>query len=270
MLRVLSRSLPTVLSGSYKRLGMSFAMRRQYPKLLSLTSNGRWFSSGGDSTKGNNNNIDENKAASEEIEDGKNESNSDSNNEKQELVRMNEDEYDDYEYQEPQTAAQKVRYYLLSFFQVGLLVLAGVGIFYTGKELFPGRLGAQHLYDEVFELLRHNDEINRIVGDNIHAYGDFGNRNRNVLNKKYTGPDGSERMRIRFNIKGSKGRVTVWAEVSDKIAAHEYIYIICQDSRGGRVFTIVDIRNKTDVAPMDAGLSAEGNNALSTLLTGRK
>lgn len=265
MLRVL-RSVPTLFPATYRRLGLPIAIRRQNPALITRASNGRWFSS--DSTK--NNNIDGNKVASEVIEENNSGINNENSKEKQELVRMSEDEYDDYEYQEPQTAAQKVRYYLLSFFQIGLLALAGVGMFYTGKELFPGRLGAQHLYDEVFELLRHNDEITRIVGDNIHAFGDFGNRNRNVMNKKYTGPDGSERMRIRFNIKGTKGRVTVWAEVSDKIAAHEYVYIVCQDARSGRVFTIVDIRDKTDVAPIDSGLGAEGNNALSALLTGGK
>jgi len=267
MLRVL-RSLPTLLPKTCKRLGLFSAVRRQYPKMIFLSSNERWFSS--DSTSKSNSNVDGNKVASEEV-GGNNSGNSNENSkDRQDLVRMNEDEYDDYEYQEPRTAAQKVRYYLLSFFQIGLLVLGGLGMFYTAKELFPGRLGPTHLYGEVFELLRHNNEVSRIVGDNMHAYGDMGSRNRDVISKKYTGPDGSLRLRIKFNIKGSKGAIKVWAEVSDKIAAHEYVYIICQDSRNGRVFTIVDIRERTDAAAVDAGLSAEGNNALNALLNGNK
>ena len=57
----------------------------------------------------------------------------------------------------------------------------------------------------------------RITGDNAKAYGRDVGRNegrRNHIDEfKYVAPDGSNRLRVRFNIKGGKGHVRVFAEV---------------------------------------------------------
>ena len=47
-------------------------------------------------------------------------------------------------------------------------------------------------------------------------------------------PDGSNRLRIRFNISGPKGHVKVYAEVSDKMSAPDLVYLIIQDQKSGK------------------------------------
>lgn len=94
-------------------------------------------------------------------------------------------------------------------------------------------------------------QIRSIVGDQMVGYGrDFGTttegRRNHIDEYRYTGDDGSARIRVRFNIKGKKGRVMVWAEVSDMIPDNEYVYLICQDMRTGRVITIQDNRERLD------------------------
>jgi hypothetical protein len=74
------------------------------------------------------------------------------------------------------------------------------------------------LFNEVFEILRINDDIVRMAGGNMKAFGrDVGRstegRRNHVDSFAYKGPDGSNRSRVRFNVKGDKGKVVVWAEV---------------------------------------------------------
>lgn len=75
------------------------------------------------------------------------------------------------------------------------------------------------LFSEVFEILRYNEEIMRMAGDSMKAFGrDVGRntegRRNHIDSYQYKAEDGSNRTRIRFNIKGDKGKVVVWAEVS--------------------------------------------------------
>lgn len=50
-----------------------------------------------------------------------------------------------------------------------------------------------------------------------------------------------------LQFKAAKANCT-WCEVSDKMNSNEYVYIICQDPRTARVITIVDNRDRVDVA----------------------
>jgi hypothetical protein len=97
----------------------------------------------------------------------------------------------------------------------------------------------------------------QICGSDMKAFGrDVGRntegRRNHVDSRKYKEADGSNRTRIRFNVKGSKGQAQVWAEVSDKMASNEFVYVICQDMRTGRVVTIQDNRARLE-AEMAAG-----------------
>lgn len=74
-------------------------------------------------------------------------------------------------------------------------------------------------------------------------------RRNHIDSYKYVGIDGSNRLRIRFNIKGPKGQVRVWTEVSDKMGPDQYVYLIYQNVRTGRVTTVVDDRDVVDVEP---------------------
>jgi hypothetical protein len=72
------------------------------------------------------------------------------------LRKMDFDEYDDYE---PKTAREKVSYYSVVGLRLGFLLLGAVCIYFTAKELFPGRLSPQSLFSEVFEYLRYKEEV---------------------------------------------------------------------------------------------------------------
>lgn len=102
----------------------------------------------------------------------------------------------------------------LAFLAAGL---ACVG--FTLKELFPGRMSPQSVFSQVFDRLQNHEEVMVMTGPNMKAYGrDVGRnegRRNHVDSYEYNGPDG-KRVRVRFNIKGDKGRVIVWAEVCYK------------------------------------------------------
>lgn len=81
------------------------------------------------------------------------------------------------------------------------------------------------------------------------AYGRSVGR-RHIDSRKYTHDDGSTRTRIRFNVMGKKGKVMVWAEMSDRMGdIDEFSYLIAQDQRTGRVITIHDNRQNLDQLP---------------------
>ena len=61
-----------------------------------------------------------------------------------------------------------------------------------------------------------------MIGDEARAFGrDVGRntegRRNHVDSYKYQAEDGKERLRIRMNIKGNRGKVRVWAEVMSRI-----------------------------------------------------
>jgi hypothetical protein len=153
------------------------------------------------------------------------------------IAKYDYDEYDDYE--EPKTAGgwvrlqcwprlrvvpshccyyiSQVKFYATVGFRLSLLALGAVCVYFTMKELFPGRLGPQALFSEAFERVRNHEEVMVMAGDNMKAFGrDVGRnegRRNHVDSYSYTAEDGSKRTRVRFNVKGDKGKVIVWAEV---------------------------------------------------------
>lgn len=78
-------------------------------------------------------------------------------------------------------------------------------------------------------------------------------RRNHVDSFKYQAEDGSNRTRVRFNIKGSKGQVHVWAEVSDRMKSDEYVYVIAQNARSGRVITFSDNRDQLEANMLTSG-----------------
>ena len=165
------------------------------------------------------------------------------------IDRFNDDEYDDYE--EPKTAGQKVRLYSIIFMRLLLLTIGAICVYYTAQELFPGRNSPNSLFSEVFDILRVHDEVRGTTGEPMTAFGrDFGRntegRRNHVDSRKYKAEDGSNRTRVRFNVKGPRGQFQVWAEVSDKMANTEFVYLIVQDVRTGRVVTLHDNRARLE------------------------
>ena len=59
----------------------------------------------------------------------------------------------------------------------------------------------------------------------------------------------------------------VWAEISNKMLPSEYVYLICQDLKTGRVYTIVDNRDRLEME-YAAGGNESSKNAIYALLGG--
>lgn len=95
-----------------------------------------------------------------------------------------------------------------------------------------------------------------------------GRRNHVDSYNYYEEQDKSNRMRIRFNIKGDKGQVLVFVEVSDKMKHDEYVYIICQNVRTGRVLTVVDNRDQLQAGLL--GQSLDGPDFSKFFFGGRE
>ena len=80
------------------------------------------------------------------------------------VMRHDADEYDDYDYEAPKTAGQKVAFYSGIVARLGLMGLAVYMIYVVGNELFPGRMGPNSLFSEAFEIIRVNDNITEVTG----------------------------------------------------------------------------------------------------------
>jgi len=186
------------------------------------------------------------------------------------IDRFNDDEYDDYE--EPKTAGQKVRLYWILFVRLSLLALGVVCVAYTAYELFPRRDSPNNLFSEVFDILRIHDDIKAVTGDPMTAFGrDFGRntegRRNHVDSRKYKAEDGSNRTRVRFNVKGPRGQFQVWAEVSDRMLNTEFVFLIVQDVRTGRVITLHDNRERLEQEFLASGQAGgEGDGVIASLL----
>jgi hypothetical protein len=166
---------------------------------------------------------------------------------------LDEDDYDDYE--EAKTSGQKLRWLGVLFVRLGFITVGLYCVYLTGVELFPGRMSPNHLYNSAFELVRYDEDILRVAGDGMKAYGkevggsSKGRRNH-VEQYRYISERGDQRTRVKFNVEGSKGVVRVWAEVSEDFDAGKLVYLICQDVKTRRVYTLIDNREELDGKPL--------------------
>ena len=173
---------------------------------------------------------------------------------------LDEDEYDDYN--EAKTTGQKLRWFGIVFTRLGFLILGSYCVYLTAIELFPGRMSPNHLYNAAFEAVRQNAEVIAMTGDNMKAYGrDAGGsaegRRNHIDQYRYVDEKGSKRTRVRFTVEGSKGKARVWAEVCEASQPGDLAYLICQDTRTGKVHTVIDNRayldNRDPVGSSTAG-----------------
>lgn len=127
------------------------------------------------------------------------------------------DNYDDYDDGGSATTAKdRVLGWGQAIGSVLLLSLGIVGLYFVGTTLFPGRMGPNSVYADAFEIVRYNDEVIAMTGEPMKAFGkDSGNdgRRTNIEFRQFKEDDGSDRTRIRFNVKGPRGQAIVWAEV---------------------------------------------------------
>ena len=148
------------------------------------------------------------------------------------------------------------------------MIVGGIAcIGYLLKEMFPGRMSPGSLYSEAFEIVRINDEILLTCCEGMKAFGADRGRNEGRRNhidsRQYVAEDGSNRTRVRFHVKGPRGHVIVWAEVSDNLDKPDLVYLICRDNRTGRVITIQDNRALLESR---AATNPTKNDAVSKIL----
>eukprot|EP00560_Eucampia_antarctica_P000365 CAMPEP_0197842506 /NCGR_PEP_ID=MMETSP1437-20131217/46777_1 /TAXON_ID=49252 ORGANISM="Eucampia antarctica, Strain CCMP1452" /NCGR_SAMPLE_ID=MMETSP1437 /ASSEMBLY_ACC=CAM_ASM_001096 /LENGTH=137 /DNA_ID=CAMNT_0043452389 /DNA_START=564 /DNA_END=977 /DNA_ORIENTATION=+ len=131
------------------------------------------------------------------------------------------------------------------------------------------------IFDKATQIVRDSTDVQRRFGTPLKVYGrDHGGhregRRNFVEHTQYTCPeDGSDRVRVRFNVEGPHGNAFVFAEVSSSMSSGEFVYVLVQDKRNGRVMTVVDNRSALMAKKM-AGANAEGQAVLANLLGGGK
>lgn len=176
------------------------------------------------------------------------------------LKKLDYDEQDDYEFEEPKTFGEKVKFYGKFAAQMAMMVsLVGLAGYMAYELLFSG-VSPTKLYDDAFAKLQYNEAvIAQITGEDMRCYGRGGSESRRnqVDSFSYTEEGDrppTRRTRIRFNIEGKKGKALVFAEVADRLPEGErFVYLICQDRRTGRVLTVVDNRDKIEALAREAG-----------------
>lgn len=156
----------------------------------------------------------------------------------------------------------------LGMFGAGLTFL-----YFTAKELIPTKMSPNTVFNNAHSILQENYDVKYKYGTPIKTYGrDHGGKRegrRNFIeHSEYDDPeDGSKRVRVRFNLEGPNGTAFVFAEVSKDMPSGEFVYLLVQDKRSGRVITVIDNRSMIAAKRM-AGGSKEGADAFANLLGG--
>ena len=196
------------------------------------------------------------------------------------------------EYQDPNTDGSERQDLVLTPGQkvvagTRLTLFAGAALFasfcayYIGRELFPTKMSPNTIFGRASDAIKNHPEVQRRFGDNVKTYGrDHGGhregRRNFIEHTEYTDQDdGSKRMRVRFNLEGKFANAFVFCEVSNDMPDNadlshgDFVYLMVQDKRNGRVITIVDNRSRI-MAKRMAGGSAAGQQAFGNLLGGGK
>lgn len=153
----------------------------------------------------------------------------------------------------------------------GIAVFASACAFYIGRELLPSKMSPNTIFDKAFTVVKANPEVTRRFGEPLKAYGrDHGGhregRRNFIEHSEYVDKDdGSKRTRVRFNIEGQYGTAFVFAEVSSDMESGEFVYLIVQDKRNGRVISIIDNRAAMSAKRL-AGGTREGMEVFGNLL----
>lgn len=147
--------------------------------------------------------------------------------------------------------------------------------FYIGRELIPTKMSPNSVFNGSTAKIREHPQVKRVYGDKLKFYGkDHGGhregRRNFIEHTQYPSPDdGSARTRVRFNLEGEFNSAFCFAEVSSEMSSGEYVYILVQDKRSGRVITVVDNRAALTAKQLSGG-NADSSQALQQLLGGGK
>lgn len=155
----------------------------------------------------------------------------------------------------------------------GIFGFACACAYYIGKELIPTKMSPNSVFNNASALIQANAQVRRTYGDSVKFYGkDHGGhregRRNFIEHTQYPSPDdGSNRTRVRFNLEGQFNSAFCFAEVSSDMASGEFVYVLVQDKRSGRVITVADNRAALTAKRL-AGGNAESSQAMQQLLGG--
>lgn len=156
---------------------------------------------------------------------------------------------------------------------VGIFGFACACAYFIGKELIPTKMSPNSVFNGAGAVIKENSQVKLKYGENLKFYGkDHGGhregRRNFIEHTQYTDPDdGSKRTRVRFNMEGQFDSAICFAEVSSEMSSGEYVYVLVQDKRSGRVITVIDNRAALTAKRL-AGGSQETANAMQQLLGG--
>ena len=156
---------------------------------------------------------------------------------------------------------------------LGIFGFAGICAYYIGRELIPTKMSPNTVFNGASSIIRENPQVKRQYGDKLKFYGrDHGShregRRNFIEHTEYTNQDdGSKRTRVRFNMESQFATAFCFAEVSSDMPSGEYVYILVQDKRSGRVLTVIDNRASLRAKQL-AGGNAETASAMQQLLSG--
>jgi import inner membrane translocase subunit TIM21 len=153
----------------------------------------------------------------------------------------------------------------------GIFAFGCVCAYYIGRELFPTKMSPNSVFNGACKAIRANSQVVRQYGDSIKFYGkDHGGKRegrRNFIeHTNYQSPDdGTNRIRVRFNLEGQFTSAFCFAEVSADMPSGEFVYVLVQDKKSGRVVTVVDNRASLTAKKL-AGGNQDTANAMQQLL----
>ena len=136
------------------------------------------------------------------------------------------------------TTAQKVKEGTKT---VAILSALGLGAACAGLVFWnmrPTKFAPKQIFDKAMAAVMENPEVTMRIGTGIVGYGtDYNSRSegrRNfVASDDLTDEDGNRVVRIKFNVKGQRGKGTVYAAVSSAVGNGDLLYLIFEHA--GRV-----------------------------------
>ena len=110
--------------------------------------------------------------------------------------------------------------------------------------LVNSKMSPNVVFNRALDKVRDSPEVKRRFGDKLKGYGrDHGGhregRRNFIEHTEYTDEtDGSKRTRVRFNLAGKFGTAFVFAEVSNKMKAGEFVYSESFRASGRRMHNV--------------------------------
>lgn len=155
----------------------------------------------------------------------------------------------------------------------GIFAFACTCAYFIGKELIPTKMSPNSVFNGASKVIKNSSQVTIKYGDSLKFYGkDHGGhregRRNFIEHTQYNDPDdGSKRTRVRFNMEGQFDSAICFAEVSNEMSSGEFVYVLVQDKRSGRVITVIDNRSVLATKRLTGG-SQETTNAMQQLLGG--